>query len=69
MRSMVEGARPRRPLGLAALATSPVKRGRNRGDAPYYAKMISTRRFCGSRTPGAVGTRLSFSPRPLTTIA
>ncbi|HXC26727.1 MAG TPA: hypothetical protein VNV38_02140, partial [Stellaceae bacterium] len=29
-----------------------------------YGATISTRRFCGSRTPGAVGTRLSFSPRP-----
>src|SRR6202034_2577564 len=33
-----------------------------------YGKTISTRRFCGSRTPGAVGTRLSFSPRPDTAI-
>jgi len=30
-----------------------------------YGKTISTRRFCGSRTPGAVGTRGSFMPRPV----
>src|ERR1700736_3950367 len=30
---------------------------------------ISTRRFWGSRTPSGVGTRRSFSPRPVTTIA
>ena len=34
-----------------------------------YGKTISTRRFCGSRTPGAVGTRGSFMPRPVTTIS
>src|SRR4029077_10288147 len=34
-----------------------------------YGKTISTRRFCGSRTPSAVGTRWSFLPRPLTAIA
>jgi hypothetical protein len=33
-----------------------------------YGNTISTRRFCGSRTPSAVGTRWSFLPRPLTTM-
>ena len=37
-------------------------------DSLGYGETISTRRFCGSRTPLAVGTRLSFSPRPLTII-
>src|SRR5258708_38872716 len=30
---------------------------------------ISTRRFCGSRTPPGVGTRRPFSPMPTTEIA
>jgi len=34
-----------------------------------YVKTISTRQFCGSRTPGGVGTRGSFSPRPLTAMS
>jgi hypothetical protein len=35
----------------------------------YLYEVISTRRFCGSRAPGAVGTRLSLSPRPLTVMS
>ena len=35
----------------------------------FYGKTISTRRFCGSRTPGGVGTRRSFMPRPATTMS
>lgn len=31
--------------------------------------MISTRRFCGSRTPGPVGTSRCVSPKPWITIA
>jgi len=34
-----------------------------------YGKTISTRRFCGSRTPSGVGTRGSFIPRPATIIS
>jgi len=34
-----------------------------------YEKPISTRRFCGSRTPFGVGTRGSFSPRPATAMS
>src|SRR5438552_9924372 len=34
-----------------------------------YGKTISTRRFCGSRTPSAVGRRWSLLPRPLTPMA
>src|SRR5215475_6066230 len=30
---------------------------------------ISTRRFCGSRTPSAVGTKRPFSPMPITVMA
>jgi hypothetical protein len=43
--------------------------GPRAGGRRYYGNMISTRRFCGSRTPGAVGTRGSFMPRPVTTIS
>ena len=31
--------------------------------------MISTRRFCGSRTPGPVGTSRFVSPKPCVVIA
>ena len=34
-----------------------------------YWMTISTRRFCGSRTPSAVWTRRPASPRPITVIA
>src|SRR5881394_1121661 len=34
-----------------------------------YWMTISTRRFCGSRTPSAVGTSGWLSPRPTTAIA
>ena len=34
-----------------------------------YWMTISTRRFCGSRTPSAVGTSRPCSPRPMTVIA
>ena len=35
-------------------------------NATRYGKTISTRRFCGSRTPSGVGPRGSFIPRPAT---
>jgi hypothetical protein len=38
-------------------------------DVQSYWMTISTRRFCGSRTPSAVGTRRPCSPRPITAIA
>jgi hypothetical protein len=31
---------------------------------PGYRRIISTRRFCGSRTPGPVGTSRSVCPKP-----
>ena len=34
-----------------------------------YWTTISTRRFCGSRTPSAVGTSRPFSPTPMTVMA
>ena len=40
------------------------------GTGPSYdGKRISTRRFCGSRTPSGVGTRRSLKLRPLTAIS
>ena len=74
------GSRPRRQALIAGKekpprgarrfegVPGPVRPRRCRSEIAY-GKTISTRRFCGSRTPSAVGTRLSFSPRPLTTMA
>ena len=42
----------------------------NRSQTPsIYLMMISTRRFCGSRTPGPVGTSRCVSPKPWMVIA
>jgi len=59
----------------AAVGRGVVRGPRTRGPRvlqrarPSYGKRISTRRFCGSRTPAAVGTRGSFMPRPVTAIS
>ena len=52
----------------AAVVRSPRRRP-GEGGRVRQGKTISTRRFCGSRTPSAVGTRGSFMPRPATTMS
>ena len=60
----------RKPPRLSAAAAGAGKGPRNlQVRRPLYGKTISTRRFCGSRTPSGVGTRRSFLPRPLTTMS
>src|SRR5579862_2748635 len=50
--------------------TSPLRlRGRVGWGASAYCSTISARRFCGSRTPSAVGTRSPFLPTPTVVIS
>ena len=60
-----------RPVEVDAIAGSqpmperPVQTRAYRSQTPSsYLMMISTRRFCGSRTPGPVGTSRCVSPKP-----
>ncbi len=57
-----------RRRGLRRLS-GPPRGSRGEVAGARYGKTISTRRFCGSRTPSGVGTRGSFMPRPATSIS
>jgi NRAMP (natural resistance-associated macrophage protein)-like metal ion transporter len=64
-----EAAHPSKRMGSSRLPLAEATRSVGELAAGVYCTTISTRRFCGSRTPSPVCTSRPCSPRPITEIA